>query len=193
MWRCSCVSRICWTKDRTSLRSSSDASLVQRSASFADRSSTARWVAASRPSGSREMSLGPVFDPSHVEHWAGSARRQAGANPRSLSPEIVRAILAGQQPVELTPTRLVMLSRNLPHDWPGKASSAASGKARRERSACHRQALRRLPPVACSRCRPARALPSTKPSQFGRGRRAGFPRLPWRRWKRNARRERFSV
>jgi hypothetical protein len=34
-----------------------------------------------------------------------------------LSPEIVRAILAGQQPIELTPTRLVMLSRNLPHDW----------------------------------------------------------------------------
>jgi hypothetical protein len=29
----------------------------------------------------------------------------------------VRAILAGQQPVELTPTRLVMLSRNLPHNW----------------------------------------------------------------------------
>ena len=34
-----------------------------------------------------------------------------------LSPEIVRAILAGQQPIELTPTRLGMLSRNLPHDW----------------------------------------------------------------------------
>lgn len=34
-----------------------------------------------------------------------------------LSPEIVRAILAGRQPVELTPTRLVVLSRNLPHDW----------------------------------------------------------------------------
>ena len=34
-----------------------------------------------------------------------------------LSPEIVRAILAGQQPGELTPARLVMLSRNLPHDW----------------------------------------------------------------------------
>jgi hypothetical protein len=33
-----------------------------------------------------------------------------------LSPEIVRAILAGQQ-VELTPTRLIALSRNLPHDW----------------------------------------------------------------------------
>jgi hypothetical protein len=34
-----------------------------------------------------------------------------------LSPEIVRAILAGQQPVELTPTRLGMLSRTLPRDW----------------------------------------------------------------------------
>jgi site-specific DNA recombinase len=34
-----------------------------------------------------------------------------------LFPEIVRAILAGQQPVELTPTRLVSLSRNLLHDW----------------------------------------------------------------------------
>ena len=34
-----------------------------------------------------------------------------------LSPEIVGAILVGQQPVELTPTRLVMLSRTLPHDW----------------------------------------------------------------------------
>ena len=34
-----------------------------------------------------------------------------------LSPTIVRAILDGQQPVELTPTRLVALSRNLPHDW----------------------------------------------------------------------------
>ena len=37
-----------------------------------------------------------------------------------LSPEIVRAILVGQRPVELTPTRLVMLSRNLPHDWQGQ-------------------------------------------------------------------------
>ena len=34
-----------------------------------------------------------------------------------LSPEIVRAILVGQQPIELTPTRLVALSRNLPYDW----------------------------------------------------------------------------
>jgi hypothetical protein len=34
-----------------------------------------------------------------------------------LSPEIIRAIVAGKQPIELTPTRLVALSRNLPHDW----------------------------------------------------------------------------
>jgi hypothetical protein len=34
-----------------------------------------------------------------------------------LSPKIIRAILVGQQPIELTPTRLVALSRNLPHDW----------------------------------------------------------------------------
>jgi site-specific DNA recombinase len=34
-----------------------------------------------------------------------------------LSPEIIRAILVGQQPVELTPTLLVALSRNLPYDW----------------------------------------------------------------------------
>lgn len=34
-----------------------------------------------------------------------------------LSPEIVRAILDGRQPVELTPTRLVKLSKDLPHDW----------------------------------------------------------------------------
>ena len=34
-----------------------------------------------------------------------------------LSPQIVGAILTGQQPVGLTPTKLVALSRNLPHDW----------------------------------------------------------------------------
>jgi hypothetical protein len=34
-----------------------------------------------------------------------------------LSPEIIRAIAAGEQPIELAPTRLVALSRNLPHDW----------------------------------------------------------------------------
>jgi hypothetical protein len=34
-----------------------------------------------------------------------------------LSPKIIHAIATGEQPIELTPTRLVALSRNLPHDW----------------------------------------------------------------------------
>ena len=34
-----------------------------------------------------------------------------------LSPKIVRAILAGHQPVELSPKRLMMLGKDLPHDW----------------------------------------------------------------------------
>ena len=34
-----------------------------------------------------------------------------------LSPDIVRDILAGHQPVDLSPTRLAELCRDLPHDW----------------------------------------------------------------------------
>ncbi len=34
-----------------------------------------------------------------------------------LSPEIVRIIFAGRQPVELSATRLVKISKDLPHDW----------------------------------------------------------------------------
>src|SRR5271166_17101 len=34
-----------------------------------------------------------------------------------LAPDIVRAIIEGRQPIELTPTRLLRLSKNLPHDW----------------------------------------------------------------------------
>lgn len=34
-----------------------------------------------------------------------------------LAPEIVRAILAGQQPVEISATRLVERSKDLPHNW----------------------------------------------------------------------------
>ena len=34
-----------------------------------------------------------------------------------LSPTIVRAILAGHQPVELSLKRLMMLGKDLPHDW----------------------------------------------------------------------------
>ena len=34
-----------------------------------------------------------------------------------LGPDIVRALLAGRQPIELTSTQLLPLSKNLPHDW----------------------------------------------------------------------------
>ena len=34
-----------------------------------------------------------------------------------LGPEIVRALLAGSQSNALTPSRLLRLSKNLPHDW----------------------------------------------------------------------------
>ena len=34
-----------------------------------------------------------------------------------LAPDIVRALLKGRQPIELTPTRLLRVSKDLPHDW----------------------------------------------------------------------------
>jgi len=34
-----------------------------------------------------------------------------------LAPDIVRALVSGQYPAELTPTRLVSLCKDLPHDW----------------------------------------------------------------------------
>jgi site-specific DNA recombinase len=34
-----------------------------------------------------------------------------------LAPDIIRALLAGRHPIELTPTRLLRLSKDLPHDW----------------------------------------------------------------------------
>ena len=34
-----------------------------------------------------------------------------------LAPDIVRALLEGRQPIELTSTRLLRLSKDLPHDW----------------------------------------------------------------------------
>ena len=34
-----------------------------------------------------------------------------------LAPDIVRAILEGRQPIELTTTRLLQRSKELPHDW----------------------------------------------------------------------------
>ena len=69
------------TKDFTSSRSSSDASVVQRSASLADRSRTARWVEASRPSGAT-ASLTSASD-------AKSERRRSSTRP-SMSPAGIR-------------------------------------------------------------------------------------------------------
>jgi hypothetical protein len=37
--------------------------------------------------------------------------------PSYLAPGIIRALLAGRHPIELTPTRLLRLSKDLPHDW----------------------------------------------------------------------------
>ena len=34
-----------------------------------------------------------------------------------LAPDIARALLEGRRPIELTPTRLLRLSKDLPHDW----------------------------------------------------------------------------
>jgi site-specific DNA recombinase len=34
-----------------------------------------------------------------------------------LAPDIVRSILEGRQPPELSPTRLLSLSKDLPHEW----------------------------------------------------------------------------
>jgi site-specific DNA recombinase len=34
-----------------------------------------------------------------------------------LAPHIVRALIEGRQPIELTPTRLLRLSKDLPHSW----------------------------------------------------------------------------
>ncbi|PZR85683.1 MAG: hypothetical protein DLM68_10725 [Hyphomicrobiales bacterium] len=41
----------------------------------------------------------------------------SSAGPHSLSPDMVRALLEGRQSIELTPTRLLRLSKDLPHDW----------------------------------------------------------------------------
>ena len=34
-----------------------------------------------------------------------------------LAPDIVRALIEGRQPIELTPTQLLQRSKELPHDW----------------------------------------------------------------------------
>jgi site-specific DNA recombinase len=38
-----------------------------------------------------------------------------------LSPGLIRALLAGRHSIGLTPTRLLRLSKDLPHDWQEQA------------------------------------------------------------------------
>jgi hypothetical protein len=47
-----------------------------------------------------------------------------------LAPENVGALLAGRHPIELTPTRLLRLSKNLPHDWSEQCRFLARTKVR---------------------------------------------------------------
>jgi site-specific DNA recombinase len=46
----------------------------------------------------------------------GNGRLTSLARLSHLAPH-VRALLAGRQPIELTPTRLLKLGKDLPHDW----------------------------------------------------------------------------
>ena len=48
---------------------------------------------------------------------AGKGHLTALVRLSYLAPDIVRALLEGRQPIELTPTRLLRLSKDLPHDW----------------------------------------------------------------------------
>ena len=48
---------------------------------------------------------------------AGKGHLTALVRLSYLAPDIVRALLEGRQPIQLTPTRLLKLSKDLPHDW----------------------------------------------------------------------------
>jgi len=47
-----------------------------------------------------------------------------------LAPDIVRALLDGRQPIELTPTRLFRLSKDLPHEWSEQRHFLGFGEGR---------------------------------------------------------------
>ena len=47
-----------------------------------------------------------------------------------LAPDIVRALLDGLQPIELTPTRLIRLSKDLPHEWSEQRHFLGFGEGR---------------------------------------------------------------
>ena len=48
---------------------------------------------------------------------AVQALRDLGKLSKGTNALIIGALLAGRHPIELTPTRLLRLSKNLPHDW----------------------------------------------------------------------------
>jgi hypothetical protein len=61
-------------------------------------------------------------DDSSIEAMSGSLRMNkcrltSLIRLSHLALEILGALLAGRHPIELTPTRLLRLSKNLPHDW----------------------------------------------------------------------------
>ncbi len=47
----------------------------------------------------------------------GKGRNTSLVRLSYLAPDIVWALIDGRQPIELTPTRLLRLSKDLPHDW----------------------------------------------------------------------------
>src|SRR3981081_102519 len=78
-----------------------------------------------------------------------------------LGPEIVRALLAGSQSNALTPSRLLRLSKTLPHDWNSAVSSASPPKppSKSSRNAPHpttrkrpRETLRSFAPRTLAFC-----------------------------------------
>jgi hypothetical protein len=71
-----------------------------------------------------EKAIGPISCFSSISTWAGSCSAWSSKGRLAslirlsyLAPDIVRALLKGSQPIELTLTRLLRLSKDLPHEW----------------------------------------------------------------------------
>jgi hypothetical protein len=107
-----------------------------------------------------------------------------------LAPEIVGALLAGRHPIELTPPRLLRLSKNLPHDWKNSAVSSASPPKPPSKSS-------RNAPHPTTRKRPCETLrpfaPRTQTSGVSGYRRClrRVASATWRRWFAAGRSRRF--
>ena len=55
--------------------------------------------------------------PEHVALLLETRPEVVSFHFRLPDPEVIRALLAGRHPIALTPTRLLRLSKDLPHDW----------------------------------------------------------------------------